>query len=121
MDFTIYFQQCFDEVDKQYDDASLREKKLTREDWAHGALLVINELLRCSNVEGEVSWCPYIRNNALKVNLYLKTSFGRAKQSPKEEWKNTQCIVHWQIDHDQSTDPINNFIWVVGAQTLKKE
>jgi len=41
-------------VDKHYDDSTLREKKLSREDWAHGSLLIVNELLRCSNVEGEV-------------------------------------------------------------------
>ena len=26
---------------------------MTRDDWSHGSLLIINELLRCSNVEGE--------------------------------------------------------------------
>ena len=31
-----------------------REKKMGRDDWAHGSLLIINELLRCSNIEGEV-------------------------------------------------------------------
>jgi hypothetical protein len=28
---------------------------LAKDDWAHGSLLVINELLRCSNMEGEVT------------------------------------------------------------------
>lgn len=50
-----YLQQCFDEIGKLYDETSGREKKLTRDDWAHGSLLIVNELLRCSNVEGEVS------------------------------------------------------------------
>ncbi|XP_053376740.1 serine/threonine-protein kinase mTOR-like [Mercenaria mercenaria] len=48
-----WYKQCFDEVDKMYDDTNGREKKLTKEDWAHGSLLIVNELLRCSNVEGE--------------------------------------------------------------------
>jgi FKBP12-rapamycin complex-associated protein len=55
--YYYYLQQCFDEVDKWYDDASGREKKLTKDDWAHGSLLIVNELLRCSNVEGEVCIC----------------------------------------------------------------
>ena len=49
------FQQCFDEAEKHYDETVGREKKLTRDDWAHGSLLIVNELLRCSNVEGEVT------------------------------------------------------------------
>jgi len=48
-------QQCFDEVERVYDDTPGREKKLSREDWAHGSLLITIELLRCSNVAAEVS------------------------------------------------------------------
>lgn len=51
---TFLFQQCFDETQKPFDETQMREKKMTREDWTHGSLLIINELLRCSNVEGEV-------------------------------------------------------------------
>ena len=50
------FQQCFDEAEKHFDETVGREKKLTRDDWAHGSLLIVNELLRCSNVEGEVGF-----------------------------------------------------------------
>lgn len=39
---------------KLYDELQGREKKLSRDDWAHGSLLIMNELLRCSNIEGEV-------------------------------------------------------------------
>ncbi|KAL3862460.1 hypothetical protein ACJMK2_008424 [Sinanodonta woodiana] len=48
-----WYKQCFDEAEKLYDEIQGREKKLTRDDWAHGSLLIINELLRCSSVEGE--------------------------------------------------------------------
>ena len=47
-------QQCFEEVERQFDEALGREHRMNRDDWAHGSLLVVNELLRCSNVEGEV-------------------------------------------------------------------
>ena len=48
-------QQCFDKAEDHVDDAQLKERKMTRDEWVHGSLLIINELLRCSNVEGEVS------------------------------------------------------------------
>ncbi|KAH3893902.1 hypothetical protein DPMN_018054 [Dreissena polymorpha] len=48
-----WYKQCFDEVDRHFDDTILRDKKMSKDDWAHGSLLIINELLRCSNVEGE--------------------------------------------------------------------
>ncbi|XP_041377661.1 serine/threonine-protein kinase mTOR-like isoform X2 [Gigantopelta aegis] len=48
-----WYKQCFDESQKPFDDSMHREKKMTRDDWIHGSLLIINELLRCANVEGE--------------------------------------------------------------------
>ena len=50
-------QQCFDKAEDHVDDAQLKERKMTKDEWVHGSLLIINELLRCSNVEGEVSGC----------------------------------------------------------------
>lgn len=68
----MFFQQCFDEIDKQYDETYSREKKLSRDDWAHGSLLIVNELLRCSNVEGEVRYvsvCMSLINFVVHVLL----------------------------------------------------
>ncbi|XP_059160425.1 serine/threonine-protein kinase mTOR-like [Physella acuta] len=47
------YKQCFNEALKPFDEAVGREKKMTRDDWVHGSLLIINELLRCSNQEAE--------------------------------------------------------------------
>ncbi|XP_035824600.1 serine/threonine-protein kinase mTOR isoform X2 [Aplysia californica] len=47
------YKQCFDESLKPFDETVGREKKMTRDDWMHGSLLIINELLRCSNNEAE--------------------------------------------------------------------
>ena len=47
-------QQCFEEACKPFDEVLGREKKMTRDDYMHGSLLIINELLRCSNNEAEV-------------------------------------------------------------------
>ena len=33
---------------------SLEKVKPTRDDWSHGTLLIVEELLRSSNIEGEV-------------------------------------------------------------------
>ena len=46
-------QQCFDEAEKPFDEHLARERRISRDDWAHGSMLIINELLRCSNIEGE--------------------------------------------------------------------
>ncbi|GFS99131.1 hypothetical protein TNCV_822521 [Trichonephila clavipes] len=46
-------QQIYEVGVKGFNDA-LKEKGVTRDDKIHGSLLVINELLRCSNVEGEM-------------------------------------------------------------------
>lgn len=46
---------------KGFDEAS-KEKGVSRDDKIHGSLLVFNELLRCSNVEGEVSISTNIWN-----------------------------------------------------------
>ncbi|XP_064598762.1 serine/threonine-protein kinase mTOR-like [Liolophura sinensis] len=48
-----WYKQCYEEAKKIFDEPQGREKRLSRDDWAHGSLLIINELLRCSNVEGE--------------------------------------------------------------------
>ncbi|BFZ23557.1 hypothetical protein BsWGS_26596 [Bradybaena similaris] len=47
------YKQCFDESLQPFDETLGREKKMTRDDWIHGSLLIINELLRCSNNEAE--------------------------------------------------------------------
>ena len=60
-DFFHFFfcQQCFQEIEEPYDESVGRDKKMSRDDWAHGSLLIINELLRCSNLEVEVRYKSY--------------------------------------------------------------
>lgn len=48
-----WYRQCYDEAEKGFDEIPPREKGINRDDRVHGSLLVINELLRCSNAEGE--------------------------------------------------------------------
>ena len=42
-------------MEHPFDESKGRDMRLLKDDWMHGTLLVINEILRCSNVEGEVA------------------------------------------------------------------
>lgn len=58
-----WYSKCYEEAEKGFEEAfgaggsgsggGMREKGVNRDDRVHGSLLVINELLKCSNVEGE--------------------------------------------------------------------
>ncbi|PVD35573.1 hypothetical protein C0Q70_02536 [Pomacea canaliculata] len=50
---SLWYKQCFDKSQEQQDDSQLKERKMTKDDWIHGSLLIVNELLRFSNAEGE--------------------------------------------------------------------
>jgi FKBP12-rapamycin complex-associated protein len=49
----IRYKQCYDEATNGFDEIYTREKGVSRDDRVHGSLLVLNELLRCSNAEWE--------------------------------------------------------------------
>ncbi|KAK8751728.1 hypothetical protein OTU49_009992 [Cherax quadricarinatus] len=54
MQQTMWYKQCLTEVWAGFDDsANNKDRSLTRDDRIHGSLLVLNELLRCSNCEWE--------------------------------------------------------------------
>uniref|UniRef100_A0A0P4VNQ8 Serine/threonine-protein kinase TOR n=2 Tax=Scylla TaxID=6760 RepID=A0A0P4VNQ8_SCYOL len=55
MQQTMWYKQCLTEVWAGFEDQGhgSKERSLTREDRVHGSLLVLNELLRCSNNEWE--------------------------------------------------------------------
>ncbi|CAL1276558.1 unnamed protein product [Larinioides sclopetarius] len=50
---TFCYKAIYEVAVKGFNEA-VKEKGVTRDDKIHGSLLVINELLRCSNVEGEM-------------------------------------------------------------------
>ena len=52
------------------DQISMEKVKPTRDDWSHGTLLVIEELLRCSHLDGEVRPFIYIIKQANKKKQY---------------------------------------------------
>ncbi|XP_060595349.1 serine/threonine-protein kinase mTOR-like [Ruditapes philippinarum] len=108
---TQWYKQCFDEVDKWYDDANGREKKLTKDDWAHGSLLIVNELLRCSNVEGErlrmemeeITAQQYLHERTLK------------EYSRNKVHGSLMAMQHFQ----QKSSPLNTF-GLGGRQIMRK-
>lgn len=48
-----WYSECYEEAMSSFSDQLSREKGLSRDDHVHGALLILNELLRCSNSEWE--------------------------------------------------------------------
>ncbi|XP_058788970.1 serine/threonine-protein kinase mTOR isoform X2 [Phymastichus coffea] len=48
-----WYRLCYDEVLAGLEEPAAREKAGSREERAHGSLLVLNELLRCSNLQWE--------------------------------------------------------------------
>ncbi|KAG6451388.1 serine/threonine-protein kinase mTOR [Manduca sexta] len=44
-----WYMQCYEEAMLSFEDIPLKEKGITKEDRVHGGLLILNELLRCSN------------------------------------------------------------------------
>lgn len=47
------YKQCYDESSNGFNDTLSREKGVNRDDIIHGSLLVLNELMRCSNAQWE--------------------------------------------------------------------
>lgn len=52
-----WYQQCFEKAMIGFGDEVIREKGVTKDDRIHGSLIVLNELLRCSNLNWERRYC----------------------------------------------------------------
>lgn len=48
-----WYKQCYDEIVAGFEEVYTRERGVNKEDRIHGALLILNELLRCSNIQWE--------------------------------------------------------------------
>lgn len=48
-----WYQQCYDQAIICFGEIPMKEKGVTKDDRVHGALIVLDELLRCSNVVWE--------------------------------------------------------------------
>ncbi|RXN12610.1 serine threonine- kinase mTOR [Labeo rohita] len=48
-----WYKQTFEEAEKGFDETLAKEKGMNKDDRVHGALLILNELVRISSMEGE--------------------------------------------------------------------
>ncbi|XP_013148241.1 PREDICTED: serine/threonine-protein kinase mTOR-like [Papilio polytes] len=48
-----WYSECYEEAMTSFSDNTVRERGLSRDEHVHGALLILNELLRCSNAAWE--------------------------------------------------------------------
>ncbi|KAG5306758.1 MTOR kinase, partial [Acromyrmex insinuator] len=80
-----WYKQCYDEVIDGFEEIHSKEKGINRDDRIHGSLLVLNELLRCSNVQWERNYEALMErlngstqneNDILSLMPCLKTTIG---------------------------------------------
>ncbi|XP_052755019.1 serine/threonine-protein kinase mTOR [Galleria mellonella] len=57
-----WYMQCYEDAMASFEDIPLKEKGITREDRVHGGLLILNELLRCSNATWEKKYTHLMRS-----------------------------------------------------------
>ncbi|VVC87256.1 unnamed protein product [Leptidea sinapis] len=57
-----WYMQCYEEAMQSFDDVPIKEKGMTKEDRVHGGLLILNELLRCSNAAWERKYTHLMRS-----------------------------------------------------------
>ncbi|OXU22583.1 hypothetical protein TSAR_001785 [Trichomalopsis sarcophagae] len=48
-----WYKLCYEEIVAGFEEVYVREKSFNRDDRMHGSLLILNELLRCSNLQWE--------------------------------------------------------------------
>ncbi|XP_017768823.1 PREDICTED: target of rapamycin [Nicrophorus vespilloides] len=77
-----WYKLCFTETTKLL---NVEKNDKTRDDRVHGALLVLNELVRCSNAEWERKYTGLIESmeSVHDRNIYTKPKFGFAKRNPQ--------------------------------------
>ncbi|KAG1660885.1 Serine/threonine-protein kinase mTOR [Nymphon striatum] len=78
-----YYSQCYEEFARGFDDVPNREKGGNRDDRIHGSLLILNELLRCSNVESETERQELEELNESQFRHYKLRDFGTTHRNLK--------------------------------------
>ncbi|XP_073962067.1 serine/threonine-protein kinase Tor [Choristoneura fumiferana] len=57
-----WYMQCYEEAMLSFEDIPTKEKGITKEDRVHGGLLILNELLRCSNAAWEKKYTTLMQS-----------------------------------------------------------
>lgn len=70
-----WYKQCYDEAMHCFDETPTKEKGVTKDDRIHGALIVINELLICSNAIWERKYLSlkFLQNDQNKLHTPEET------------------------------------------------
>ncbi|XP_063386567.1 serine/threonine-protein kinase mTOR [Cydia fagiglandana] len=57
-----WYMQCYEEAMLSFEEIPTKEKGITKEDRVHGGLLILNELLRCSNAAWEKKYTTLMQS-----------------------------------------------------------
>ncbi|XP_044740220.1 serine/threonine-protein kinase Tor [Chrysoperla carnea] len=94
-----WYRQCYDEAINLLDDVNARvERGVTRDDRSHGALLVLNELLRCGNSKWERRCNKLLEGAGISVINRLSEDVAGLSSTAKENPSSSRA--------DADTDPI---------------
>ncbi|XP_050539572.1 serine/threonine-protein kinase mTOR [Daktulosphaira vitifoliae] len=81
-----WYKQCYEEVINGLDDNINKEKGVTRDDKIHGSILVLNELLRVSNINWERQYDSLMQRlqwNQSQTNAEILSLLPRTKSALK--------------------------------------
>ncbi|NP_001171773.1 target of rapamycin isoform 1 [Bombyx mori] len=92
-----WYIQCYEEAETSFGDHAIRERGLNRDDHVHGALLILNELLRCSNAAWEKKYTSLMQ----KLDPDLDSHDEMSSLSPKIQGS-------WSLSHysDEKNQPL---------------
>lgn len=79
-----WYIQCYEETTTSFSDLTIRDKGLNRDDHVHAALLILNELLRCSNSTWEKKYTSLMK----KLDAEQEIADEIASLNVKSSWAN---------------------------------
>ncbi|RWS29930.1 hypothetical protein B4U80_02742 [Leptotrombidium deliense] len=102
----LRYQFCFDEAMKGFDDSYFvqnTKERSNRDDRIHGSLIVFNELLRCSNIDGEK-----VRQDIEDMNIQTMQDSGTAPSRYQilREWGTAGLNKSLRVLHPSSSQYI---------------
>ncbi|MEQ2184903.1 hypothetical protein GOODEAATRI_012713 [Goodea atripinnis] len=89
-----WYKQTFEEAEKGFDETLAKEKGMNRDDRVHGALLILNELVRISSMEGEVSLDFTPGTSFVSGSLTFPSLFPLQRMREEMEEITQQQLVH---------------------------
>ncbi|KAL0821941.1 hypothetical protein ABMA28_005332 [Loxostege sticticalis] len=103
-----WYSECYEEAVTSFTDQIARDRGLSRDDHVHGALLILNELLRCSNSAWEKKYTMLMQ----KLDAEQETSDDMSSLSSKvhNSWSSNTD------DKNQNTPIYESNIYVMAQQ-----